>query len=269
MATELVAEMPDSATVTPPGTTVPAWRTTSPASRGETRLPTTCAATFLAASATVSVSSTTTSWVTKSFSNVAFTGTGCASSGGWRGLLRLRTRLPGLRCRGAVRSSGAVLWASGPRIGLGLPVAVGVITHDVRSEAHPDTGAQLAGFTELAATAIANAQARAELAASRARIVAAADAARRRIQRNLHDGAQQRLVTLSLGLQEAQAAPPGADELARRLEGAVAEVADVLEELKEIARGLHPAVLTDSGLRPALKLTAGWRASSASGSWAR
>jgi signal transduction histidine kinase len=100
----------------------------------------------------------------------------------------------------------------------------------------------------------ANAQAQAELATSRARIVAVDDAARRRIQRNLHDGAQQRLVTLSLGLEEAQAAvPPGADELAQRLEGAMTEVADVLEELKEIARGLHPAVLTDNGLRPALR----------------
>jgi signal transduction histidine kinase len=66
-----------------------------------------------------------------------------------------------------------------------------------------------------------------------------------------------RLVTLSLGLEEAQAAvPPGADELARRLEGAVTEVADVLAELLEIARGLHPAVLTDSGLRPALRALA-------------
>jgi signal transduction histidine kinase len=100
----------------------------------------------------------------------------------------------------------------------------------------------------------ANAQAQAELATSRARIVAVDDAARRRIQRNLHDGAQQRLVTLSLGLEEAQAAvPPEADELAQRLEGAMTEVADVLEELKEIARGLHPAVLTDNGLRPALR----------------
>ena len=120
-----------------------------------------------------------------------------------------------------------------------------------------DTEARLAGFTELVATAVANAQAQAELAASRARIVAVGDAARRRFERNLHDGAQQRLVTLGLGLREAQAAvPPGAEELAQRLEGAVTEVADVLEELGEIARGLHPAVLTDSGLRPALRALA-------------
>jgi GAF domain-containing protein len=72
------------------------------------------------------------------------------------------------------------------------------------------TGARLAGFTELAATAIANAEAHAELTASRARIIAAADQARRRIERDLHDGAQQRLVSLALQLQAAQATPPAA-----------------------------------------------------------
>ena len=151
----------------------------------------------------------------------------------------------------------------GVRASAGVPISVagrlwGAMIMATRFEPLPaDTEARLAGFTELAATAVANAQAQAELAASRARIVAVGDAARRRIQRNLHDGAQQRLVTLSLGLQEAQAAvPPGADELARRLEGAVTEVADVLAELKEIARGLHPAVLTDGGLRSALRALA-------------
>ena len=151
----------------------------------------------------------------------------------------------------------------GVRASAGVPINVagrlwGAMIMATRSEPLPaDTEARLAGFTELAATAVANAQAQAELAASRARIVAVGDAARRRIQRNLHDGAQQRLITLSLGLQEAQAAvPAGADELARRLEGAVTEVADVLAELLEIARGLHPAVLTDSGLRPALRALA-------------
>jgi signal transduction histidine kinase len=149
---------------------------------------------------------------------------------------------------------------AGVRASVGVPISVagrlwGVMIMASRSEPLPaDTEARLAGFTELAAAAVANAEAQAELAASRARMVAVDDAARRRIQRNLHDGAQQRLVTLSLGLQEAQAAvPPGADELAQRLEGAVTEVAGVLEELGEIARGLHPAVLTESGLRPALR----------------
>jgi len=121
------------------------------------------------------------------------------------------------------------------------------------------TGAEerLAAFTEMAATAIADAEAQAALAASRARIVAAADAARRRIERDLHDGAQQRLVSLALQLRAAQAAAPReAGELASRLEGAVAEVTGVLDELGEIARGIHPAVLTNGGLRPALKVLA-------------
>jgi signal transduction histidine kinase len=116
---------------------------------------------------------------------------------------------------------------------------------------------RLVGFAELVATALANAKAQAALSASRARIVAAADQTRRRIERDLHDGAQQRLVSLGLQLRAAQAdVPPGADELAQRLEGAVTEVAGVLEEVREIARGLHPAVLSESGLRPALRVLA-------------
>jgi signal transduction histidine kinase len=120
-----------------------------------------------------------------------------------------------------------------------------------------DTEARLASFTELVATAIANATSRAELAASRARIVAAADETRRRIERNLHDGAQQRLVSLGLELRAAQAAvPPELGEL----EGEVARVADglasVQEELREIARGIHPAILAAGGLGPALKTLA-------------
>jgi signal transduction histidine kinase len=119
------------------------------------------------------------------------------------------------------------------------------------------TEARLAGFTELVAAAIANAEAQGALAASRARIVAAGDAARRRIERDLHDGAQQRLVSLSLRLRSTQAlAPAGAGELAGRLEGAITEVNSVLEELREIARGLHPAILAQSGLNPALRALA-------------
>jgi signal transduction histidine kinase len=114
------------------------------------------------------------------------------------------------------------------------------------------TEARLAGFTELAATAIANAEARAALTASRARIVAAADAARRRIERDLHDAAQERLVPLVLQLRAAQAAAPGGSELVQRLENVITEANDVLEQLREIARGLHPSVLADGGLRSAL-----------------
>jgi PAS domain S-box-containing protein len=92
-----------------------------------------------------------------------------------------------------------------------------------------------------------------ELEASRARIVAAGDDERRKLERNLHDGAQQRLVSLSLSLRLAQGRlrddPDGADEL---LEGSREELAQALEELRELARGIHPAVLTDRGLEAAL-----------------
>jgi signal transduction histidine kinase len=151
----------------------------------------------------------------------------------------------------------------GYRSSVGAPISVagrlwGVMIVGSRVEPLPaDTEARLVGFTELVATAIANAEAQAALTASRARIVATADATRRRIERDLHDGAQQRLVSLGLQLRAAQAeAPPGADKLVQRLEGAVTEVTAALEELREIARGLHPAVLTEGGLRPALRALA-------------
>ena len=117
-----------------------------------------------------------------------------------------------------------------------------------------DTESRLAGFTELVATAIANAEAQAEVAASRARIVAAADQARRRIERDLHDGTQQRLVSLALKLRTAQAAVP--PELGGQLDEAVAEATGALEELSKIARGIHPAILAKGGLRPALRTLA-------------
>jgi len=116
-----------------------------------------------------------------------------------------------------------------------------------------DTEARLAAFTELVAVAIANAESHAELTASRARIVAAADEARRRIERDLHDGAQQRLVSLGLRLRAAQAAAAGLDELDRELSGVVDGLAAVQDELRVIARGIHPAILAHGGLRPVLK----------------
>jgi signal transduction histidine kinase len=120
-----------------------------------------------------------------------------------------------------------------------------------------DTETRLAGFTELVATAIANAGAQAEVSASRARIVAAADQARRRIERDLHDGAQQRLVTLELQLRGARAAvPPQSRGLGTDLEHIEAGLAAALGELREIARGIHPAILADGGLRPALRALA-------------
>jgi signal transduction histidine kinase len=116
---------------------------------------------------------------------------------------------------------------------------------------------RLTGFTELAGTAIANAEAQDALTASRARIVATADATRRRIERNLHDGAQQRLVSLALNLRTAQAsAAAGTSDLVQQLDRVATGLDDVLDDLREIARGLHPAILADGGLPPALKTLA-------------
>ncbi|MFD1528319.1 sensor histidine kinase, partial [Pseudonocardia aurantiaca] len=115
----------------------------------------------------------------------------------------------------------------------------------------------MAGFTELVGTAIANADSRDQLTASRARIVAAADDARRRIERDLHDGTQQRLVSLGLELRLAQSTEP-ADRTA--LQTQIGRVADelnvVIEELREITRGIHPAILSEGGLGPALRTLA-------------
>jgi GAF domain-containing protein len=159
--------------------------------------------------------------------------------------------------------AGKLARESGSRGSVGAPVSVegrlwGVmIVTSTKGPLPAGTEARLVGFTELAATAIANTEARAALTASRARIVAAADAARHRIEWDLHDGAQQRLVSLGLQLRATQAAAPAeAGELAERLEGAVTEVTEALEELREIARGLRPAVLAESGLRPALRALA-------------
>src|SRR5580700_1965358 len=133
------------------------------------------------------------------------------------------------------------------RASVGVPIWVGgrlwgVMSAGSRSEPLPaGTEARLTGFTELAATAVANAEAQAEVTASRARVVAAADQVRRRIERDLHDGAQQRLVSLALRLRAAQAEVPR--ELGAQLDHAVAEATGALDELSEIARGIHPAIL--------------------------
>jgi PAS domain S-box-containing protein len=111
---------------------------------------------------------------------------------------------------------------------------------------------RIADFAELAAQALANAQAREELAASRARIVQAGDAERRRLERNLHDGAQQRLVSLALMLRLAARRHPEDETLGQAGE----ELAEALKELRELARGIHPAVLTERGLEPAVRALA-------------
>ena len=151
--------------------------------------------------------------------------------------------------------------AVGARSAVACPVVVdgtlwGVMAVGSR-ETEPlpaDFEGRLAKFTELLATAIANAEGRAELDASRARIVNTADATRRRIERDLHDGAQQQLVWLALALRAAQATVPEEleqhrSELGRVVDGLTA----ALDDLREIALGIHPAGLSEDGLKPALK----------------
>jgi signal transduction histidine kinase len=92
-----------------------------------------------------------------------------------------------------------------------------------------------------------------ELRASRARLVAAGDAARRRLERDLHDGAQQRFVALALALRLARNGVDAGSSTAALLDGAMAELSAGLAELRELARGIHPAVLSERGLEPALK----------------
>ena len=157
--------------------------------------------------------------------------------------------LPGLASRG-FRSAVDVPIVAGGR----LWGAIGVGSQGERLPS--DTEERLAGFIELVATAIANAEAQAELTASRARLVATADQTRRRFERDLHDGAQQSLVSLALRVRAARANPPEGNDLDQWLDRMAAGLDGVLAEVREIARGLHPAVLATGGLRPALRVLA-------------
>ena len=122
----------------------------------------------------------------------------------------------------------------------------------------PDTEARLTDFARLVAMAIANAQARSDLTASRARIVTAADDARRRLERDLHDGAQQRLVSLALKARMTELSlPAGQDAIREQLTEIVRGLKDVSDELRAISRGIHPAILSNGGLGPALRSLAG------------
>jgi signal transduction histidine kinase len=153
--------------------------------------------------------------------------------------------------------------AEGIRSAVDAPIVVegrlwGAINVAARTGPLPaDTEQRMADFTELVATAIANAEAHTKLTQSRARIVATADATRRRIERDLHDGAQQRLVSLGLELRLAQGSVPA--ELGE-LDDAIGQVADgltaALDDLREISRGIHPAILSEGGLGPAVRTLA-------------
>lgn len=152
----------------------------------------------------------------------------------------------------------------GLRSGVGCPVNVNgeprcaLIVGSARPDALPaETEARISDFADLVGTAINNAETRAELQASRARIVAAADQARRGIERDLHDGAQQRIVSLGLGLRALEASVPD-DQVTvhKQIDNLVNGMADLYTELQDLSRGIHPAILSKGGLGPAVKTLA-------------
>ncbi len=171
-------------------------------------------------------------------------------------------RVPSYEAAGGAAAAWAA--AHGIRSSMASPIIVegqlwgAVIALSGAPGPHPeDTEERLRAFTELVAMAVANTESRAQLAASRARVVATADETRRRIERDLHDGAQHRLISLALELRAAEAQVPPeqrgpASQWSRTAQG----LAEVVEELREISRGLHPAILEKGGLGPALRALA-------------
>ena len=169
-----------------------------------------------------------------------------ASYGGVPGSLEARMREHG------IRSSVAA-----PIVVAGRLWGVMIASWTEERPASPEIQGRMAEFIELVATAIANAESRAELTASRARVVAAADETRRRIERDLHDGTQQRLISVGLEMRAAEAqVPPRLTDLKAQLASAGRSLTGAIEELQEISRGIHPAILTRGGLKPALKTLA-------------
>jgi PAS domain S-box-containing protein len=165
---------------------------------------------------------------------------------------------------GMAGSTATMLRGLGFRSAVGAPITLSgrlwgaVVISSVEESAFPTASEQrVADFAELVALGLANAEAHAQLAASRARVIEAGDAERRRIERNLHDGAQQRLVGLSLLLRMAEKKlAEGDGDALQLLRKANAELADAQQELRELARGIHPAILSDRGLGPALEMLA-------------
>ena len=148
--------------------------------------------------------------------------------------------------------------------GVGGPVSVdgrtwgALVVGSTRPEPMPpETESRVMDFADLVGTAIFNAETQAELTASRVRIVTAADQARRRFERDLHDGAQQRIVSLGLELRAIEAtAPPESVELHDQLTHVVDGLSGLYADLQELSRGIHPAILSRGGLGPAIKTLA-------------
>ncbi len=154
----------------------------------------------------------------------------------------------------------------GRRVGVASTVACpifvegrlwGVVSVSSDEQLPPDAEKRLEKFSELVATAISNAESKSELNASRRRIVAASDESRRRIERNLHDGTQQRLVSLGLALRAAEAnLAPERQDVQDQLSHVAIGLAEAVEDLQEISRGIHPVILSKGGLGPALRTLA-------------
>jgi signal transduction histidine kinase len=152
-----------------------------------------------------------------------------------------------VRDRGVRSVAGAPIVVAG---GVWGALLVGSYTPDKWPR---DAESKLEEFTQLAATAVSNMQARADLAASRARIVTAADEARRRIERDLHDGIQQRLVSVALTLRATERTVAAGEQPARELAELGAGLDGVIEELRELSRGIHPAILKEGGVGAAIR----------------
>jgi GAF domain-containing protein len=146
---------------------------------------------------------------------------------------------------------------------VGVPIVVeGGIWGFMAAAAKPgkpipsDTEEQLVRFTELVATAVSNATTRTELLTSRARVVSAADEERRRLERDLHDGIQQWLVALALRARKAARLSAAGEPAMEVLSGLADDLVTVTDELREISRGIHPAILSEAGLDDALNALA-------------
>ena len=161
-------------------------------------------------------------------------------------------------------STVARLRQIGIRNAVGAPIVVdghvwgAAVVGSTEAEPLPtDTEERLGDFADLMVTAVSNAETRDELIASRARIVTASDEARRRLERDLHDGAQQRLVSLGLQLRQAESCVrPDQHDLKAQLADIMSGLTAVSSELQQISRGIHPAILSQGGLGPALKMLA-------------
>ena len=168
------------------------------------------------------------------------------------------------RLRGRVGPGGRPMRAWGFHSATGTPVVTkdrlwGVAATSWLAPGGAEARSQIrvSELTELLAVAIANADSQAELDASRARVVAASDQARRRIERDLHDGTQQRLVSLGLDVRTAEAmVPADRTDLAATLEHVGEGLSAALNDLQELTRGIHPAILSSGGLGPALRTLA-------------